>query len=73
MSQNTENSNENKNKGLSTGAAALISVKYLLMKCPTALTSDDNLERLCPWNPECKDNVFRASNDHEKNKMGLSL
>lgn len=26
MSQNTENSNENKNKGLSTGAAALISV-----------------------------------------------
>ena len=26
MSQNVENSNENKNKGLSTGAAVLISV-----------------------------------------------
>ncbi len=41
-------------------------LKYLLMKCPTALTSDDGLERLCPWNPECKEALNKLHRQHQK-------
>ena len=29
-------------------------LKYLLLKAPTSQTSDEELEKLCPWNPECR-------------------
>ena len=32
-------------------------LKYLLIKTPTAQTSEENLEKLCPWNKECRDAV----------------
>lgn len=30
-------------------------LKYLLLKTPTTQTSDEELEKLCPWNSECKE------------------
>ena len=30
-------------------------LKYLLLKTPTSQTSDEELEKLCPWNSECKE------------------
>ncbi len=32
-------------------------LKYLLIKTPTAQTSEEDLEKLCPWNKECRDAV----------------
>ena len=32
-------------------------LKYLLIKTPTSLTSREELEKLCPWNKECRDAV----------------
>ena len=29
-------------------------LKYLLLKTPTSQTPDEELEKLCPWHPECK-------------------
>lgn len=29
-------------------------LKYLLLNSPTDQSSDDELEKLCPWNPECQ-------------------
>ena len=39
-------------------------LKYLLIKTPTLQTSDEELEKLCPWNPECRaavDELYRKS------------
>ena len=30
-------------------------LKYLLLKTPIGDTTDDELEKLCPWNPECQE------------------
>lgn len=29
-------------------------LKYLLLNTPTGQTPDEELEKLCPWNPECQ-------------------
>lgn len=41
-------------------------LKYLLMKCPTSLTCDEELEKLCPWNPECKEALDELHRQHQK-------
>ena len=30
-------------------------LKYILLSAPTDQMSDDELEKLCPWNPDCKE------------------
>lgn len=32
-------------------------LKYLLLKTPTSQTGDEDLEKLCPWDQECRDAV----------------
>lgn len=41
-------------------------LKYLLLKTPTKLTSDEDLEKLCPWNPECKEALEELHREHQK-------
>lgn len=41
-------------------------LKYLLLKTPTKLTSDEELEKLCPWNPECKEALEQLHREHQK-------
>lgn len=41
-------------------------LKYLLIKTPTTLTSDDELEKLCPWNPDCRDTVDALYRENQK-------
>ena len=41
-------------------------LKYLLLKTPTKLTSDEELEKLCPWNQECKDALDEMYRQHQK-------
>ena len=36
------------------GVDVYLYLKYLLTKCPTDQTGDEELERLSPWNDECK-------------------
>lgn len=41
-------------------------LKYLLIRCPSSQMSDEELEKLSPWNPECKkalDELFRKHQD----------
>ncbi len=40
-------------------------LKYLLLKTPTAQSSDDELEALCPWNPECKQAIAQMQQDYQ--------
>ena len=37
------------------GVDVYLYLKYLLLKTPTKDTSDEELEKLCPWNPECQE------------------
>ena len=32
-------------------------LKYLLIKAPTSQTPDEELEKLCPWSPECRETL----------------
>ncbi|WP_022766593.1 transposase domain-containing protein [Butyrivibrio sp. XPD2006] len=41
-------------------------LKYLLLKTPTSQTSDEELEKLCPWNPECKEALEDLHRQHQK-------
>lgn len=41
-------------------------LKYLLLKTPTSQTSDEELEKLCPWNPECKEALEDLHKQHQK-------
>ena len=41
-------------------------LKYLLLKTPTSQTSDEELEKLCPWNPECKEALEDLYRQHQK-------
>ena len=41
-------------------------LKYLLLKTPTSQTSDEDLEKLCPWNPECKEALEELHRQHQK-------
>lgn len=40
-------------------------LKYLLLKTPTASASDEDLEKLCPWNPECREGVDELYRQHQ--------
>ena len=41
-------------------------LKYLLLKTPTSQTNDEELEKLCPWNPECKEALEDLHRQHQK-------
>lgn len=41
-------------------------LKYLLLKTPTKDTSDEELEKLCPWNPECQDSLEQMKIEYYK-------
>lgn len=41
-------------------------LKYLLLKTPTNLTSDEELEKLCPWSPECKEALEELYRQQQK-------
>ncbi|WP_051689268.1 IS66 family transposase [Butyrivibrio sp. AE2032] len=41
-------------------------LKYLMLETPTNLTTDDKLERLCPWNPECKEAIEKLYAERQK-------
>ena len=41
-------------------------LKYLLLKTPTKKTSDEELEKLCPWNSECQDALERMKVEYYK-------
>ena len=44
-------------------------LKYLLIKTPTEDTPDEELEKLCPWHPECR----KAIEDMQKAHKDLIL
>ena len=41
-------------------------LKYLLLKTPTKDTSDEELEKLCPWNPECQNSLEQMKIEYYK-------
>ena len=41
-------------------------LKYLLLKPPTDQTPDDELEKLCPWNPECQKALNEMQQSHQQ-------
>ena len=41
-------------------------LKYLLLKTPTDQTPDEELERLCPWSPDCQAALKKMHEDHMK-------
>ena len=41
-------------------------LKYLLLKTPTSQTDDEELEKLCPWNSECKEALEELHRQHQK-------
>ncbi|WP_242834445.1 transposase domain-containing protein [Butyrivibrio sp. FC2001] len=48
------------------GADVYYYLKYLLTKTPTNLISDEELEKLCPWDPECKDALEQLHHADQK-------
>ncbi len=41
-------------------------LKYLLLRTPTAQTPDEELEKLCPWDPECQQALLKLEDDHKR-------
>ena len=41
-------------------------LKYLLLKTPTDQTPDEELEKLCPWNPECQNALKEMQQSHQQ-------
>ena len=41
-------------------------LKYLLLKTPTDQTPDEELEKLCPWHPECKKALEEMQQSHQQ-------
>lgn len=41
-------------------------LKYLLLKTPTMQSPDEELEKLCPWDPECRKAVGRMQYEYNK-------
>ena len=41
-------------------------LKYLLLKTPTDQTTDEELEKLCPWNSECQNAINILFIEHQK-------
>ena len=46
-------------------------LKYLLVKTPTMQTSDEDLEKLCPWNPECKNALEELKQKEEQTLLAV--
>ena len=46
-------------------------LKYLLLKTPTAQTSDEELEELCPWSPECRNALRKMQEADQKTIFGV--
>lgn len=41
-------------------------LKYLLIKSPTNQTSDEEFEKLCPWDPECREALYEMQSKHQE-------
>jgi hypothetical protein len=41
-------------------------LKYLLLNTPTEQTPDEELEKLCPWDPECQKALEKMQEEHQK-------
>lgn len=41
-------------------------LKYLLIKSPTNQTSDEEFEKLCPWDPECREALDEMQSKHQE-------
>ena len=41
-------------------------LKYLLLKTPTEDTPDEELEKLCPWHPECRKAIEDMQKAHQE-------
>ena len=41
-------------------------LKYLLLKTPTDQTPDEELEKLCPWHPECQEAIRKMQEEHKR-------
>ncbi len=41
-------------------------LKYLLIKSPTNQTSDEEFEKLCPWDPECREALDEIQSKHQE-------
>ncbi len=48
------------------GVDVYLYLKYLLTKTPTDLTSDEELEKLCPWDPSCKEALAKMGQIQEE-------
>ena len=48
------------------GVDVYLYLKYLLTKTPTDLTSDEELEKLCPWDPSCKEALVKMGQIQEE-------
>ena len=44
-------------------------LKYLLLNAPSDKTSDEELEKLCPWNPECKAALEKMQQNDQQSIM----
>lgn len=47
-------------------------LKYLLLKAPTSQIPDEELEKLCPWNPECRKALEEMQKKHLEMIMDAS-
>ena len=52
------------------GVDVYLYLKYLLLKTPTSRTSDEELEKLCPWNPECREALEAMEQEYQKSLLG---
>ena len=41
-------------------------LRYLMIKCPTDQTADEELEKLCPWDPECREALEEMQRKHQE-------
>lgn len=47
-------------------------LKYLLLKAPTSQIPDEEPEKLCPWNPECRKALEEMQKKHLEMIMDAS-
>ena len=41
-------------------------LKYLMIMSPTDQTPDEELEKLCPWHPECREALEEMQRKHQE-------
>ncbi len=47
-------------------------LKYLLINPPTPDASDEELEKLCPWNPECQESLAKMHQEHQESILNIN-